>query len=255
MRNYTSDSTDSQWKIIEKIIQDKRKSRKNELRTVMNAILYLLTTGCQWRNLPREFGAWTSLYYYFDQWKRTGLIEEIYRMLHRKVRIAEGRGPEPTLDIIDSQSVKTTRRSSEVRGFDGGKKIKRRKRHIICDTLRLPIAVIVHAANIHDSKTAPEVIDELTNVSGSVKTIIADGGYRGKTLADIVEHSAGLKLEITLRKTPSKEFKRLFKRWIIERSFSWLESFRRLSRDYEFLNDSAQTMIYLAFIKIILNKF
>lgn len=255
MRKYTSDLTDSQWEIIEKIINDQRKSRKHRLRVVVNAILYLLTTGCQWRNLPREFGAWTSVYYYFDQWKRTGVIEEIYRVLYQKVRIAEGRSASPSLGIIDSQSVKTTRRGSQSRGIDGGKRIKGRKRHIICDTLGLPVSVIVHAANIHDSKAAPEVLRELANVTDSVTTVIADGGYRGKTLADFAQRSARINLEITLRKSASKEFKPLSKRWIVERSFSWLESFRRLSRDYEFLNDSAQAMIFLAFIKIILNRF
>ncbi len=255
MKRYTSDLTDSQWEIIEKIIKDKRKSRKNDLRTVLNAILYLLTTGCQWRNLPREFGSWTSLYYYFDKWKRTGVIEAIYHVLHQKIRLKQGRSAEASLGIIDSQSVKTTRRGSESRGFDGGKKVKGRKRHIICDTLGLPLAVVIHAANIHDSKAAPEVIDELKGISGSLRTIVADGGYRGKNLADILSKSSDIKLEITLRTSSSKEFKPLFKRWIIERSFSWLESFRRLSKDYEFLNDSAQTMIFLAFIKIILNKF
>lgn len=211
MRKYTSDLTDSQWEIIEKIINDQRKSRKHTLRVVFNAILYVLTTGGQWRNLPREFGAWTSMYYYFDQWKRTGVIEELYRVLHRKVRVAEGHSASPSLGIIDSQSVKTTRRGSESRGIDGGKRIKGRKRHIICDTLGLPVSIIVHAANIHDSKAAPEVLRELVNVTDSVTTVVADGGYRGKTLADFAQHSARINLEITLRKSAAKVFKPLSK--------------------------------------------
>ena len=144
--------------VIEKIINTQERKRKHSLRNIMNAILYLLKTGCQWRMIPKDFAPWESVYYYFSKWKNEGIIEELLDKLRSKVRIMADRKESPSLGIIDSRSVKTSHHVDSDRGLDGNKKIKGRKQHIIVDTQGNLMAIAVHEANVHDSKGAPEVI-------------------------------------------------------------------------------------------------
>ncbi|GHT34554.1 hypothetical protein AGMMS49574_22210 [Bacteroidia bacterium] len=176
---YPTNMSDSQWSAILVILKDKRK-RKHSLREIFDAIFYMLKTGCQWRMLPHDFPKWQLVYYYFNKWKLEGTIEEIHEVLRDKTRKDAGRERSPSLGLIDSQSVKTTRSGGLRRGIDGGKKTKGRKRHIIVDTMGLLLAVVVHAANIHDSKGAPFVLSELRFRFSRLVKIIADGGYRGE---------------------------------------------------------------------------
>lgn len=159
----------------------------------------------------------------------------------------------PSLGIIDSRSVKTSRQSAQERGYDGGKKIKGRKQHIIVDTLGLLLAVVVHSATTHDSRAAFSVIESLKYRFSLLKTIIADGGYRGE-LAEKIKNAFGWTLQVVLRSDTTKKFEVLPKRWIVERTLSWFEGFRRLSKDYEVLTETSEHMIMLAMIKIMLNK-
>lgn len=252
-KRYSSDLTDSQWQIIEKIINDKRKRSRHSIREIFNAILYLVTTGCQWRMLPHDFAPWETVYYHYSRLLKSGMIEEIHTALRQKVRLQAGRQAEPSCCIIDSQSVKTTRSGSEERGIDGGKKVKGRKRHVVCDTTGLILTVKVHAANIHDSQAALDILAEAKTHSTRLEAVYADGGYRGE-LVEKVRQSLNMAMNIVLRTWPDKVFKPLPKRWVVERTFSWFESFRRLSKDYELLNLSCQAMIYLSMIRLMLNK-
>ena len=145
----------------------------------MNAILYLLKTGCQWRMIPKDFAPWESVYYYFSKWKNEGIIEELLDKLRSKVRIMAGRKESPSLGIIDSRSVKTSHHVDSDRGLDGNKKIKGRKQHIIVDTQGNLMAIAVHEANVHDSKGASKVIENLSFKFPRLAKILADGGYRG----------------------------------------------------------------------------
>lgn len=218
--------------------------------------MYINKTGCQWRMLPKDFAPWQTVYYYFRKWKLEGVFEDIMDTLHGCARKLAGRRESPSMGIIDSRSVKTSHHTDPCcKGVDGNKKVKGRKQHVVVDTLGLPMAVAVHEANLHDSKGAPLVIEKLRCKFPRLKKILADGGYRG-ALGDWVCDNFGWVVEVVLRpdECPSK-FQVLPKRWIVERSFSWLENFRRLSIDYEFLADTAEAMIQLAFIQIMLNKF
>ena len=164
-----------------------------------------------------------------------------------------GKEKSTSLGLIDSQSVKTTRSGGICRGIDGSKKTKGRKRHIIVDTLGLLMAVVVHAANEYDSKSAPKVITLLKERFSRLIKIIADGGYRGELIQNI-KTTFGLILEVILRKDDSPKFQVIPKRWVVERTFAWFESYRRLSKDFEFLTDTSETMIRLAMIKLMLNR-
>lgn len=252
MRHYPTDINDSQWKFIKDVLNTQRK-RKHSLRDIFNAILYLLKTGCQWRMLPRDFPKWELVYYYFTCWKNNGVIEQIHELLRDIVRKRAGRNESPSLALIDSQSIKTTRLGGQDRGVDGGKKIKGRKRHIITDSTGLLLAVVVHAANLHDSKAAIDVIKLLMGRFKRLVKILADGGYRGG-LIEKTKTSFGWILKVVLRTDQSTNFSVIPKRWVVERTFSWFESYRRLSKDFEYRTDTSETMIQLAMIKLMLNR-
>ena len=198
----------------------------------MNAILYINKTGCQWRMLPSDFAPWQTVYCYFRKWKLEGVFEEVMDTLHAFIRKQAGHQESPSLGIMDSRSVKTSHHVDSDRGIDGNKKIN-----------GLPLAVAIHEANLHDSKGAPQVIEKLAYKFPRLVKILADGGYKGK-LADWVKKKFGWVLDVVLRpdECPTK-FQVLPKRWIVERSFSWLENFRRLTIDYEFLAETAEAMV------------
>ena len=182
-------------------------------------------------------------------------MKEIMDTLHSLVRKMAGREESPSMGIIDSRSVKTSHHADSDRGIDGNKKVKGRKEHIVVDTLGIPMAVAVHEANLHDSKGAPKVLEKLEYKFPRLRKILADGGYQG-TLGDWVARKFGWVVEVVLRpnECPSK-FQVIPKRWIVERTFSWLENFRRLTIDYEFLAETAETMVQVACIQMMLNKY
>lgn len=252
MATYPTDLSDSQWQVIEQYVKDKRK-RKHSYREILNAIFYLVKTGCQWRMLPHDFGKWQTVYFYYSRWKREGTLEQIQQALVEKIRKQQGRRTEPTVGIIDAQSVKTTLVAGEARGFDAGKKVKGRKRHLIVDTLGLVLAVVIQNAGVQDRDGASEVIKLLQQGWTGIVKIFADGGYRGK-LIESVKKLFGIKLEIVTR-NELHTFKVLPKRWIVERTFAWLDTNRRNSKDYERLVESSQAMIHLSAIRIMLTKF
>lgn len=223
------------------------------MRDILNAIFYLLKTGCQWRMLPKCFPKWELVYYYFIKWKNTDVIEQLNEFLRDYIRKKAGRNVSHSLECIDSQPVKTTRLGGQDRGYDGGKHINGRKRHIITDRLGLLLTVVVHAANVHDSKGAPNVIVTLKGRFNRLVKIVADGGYRGE-LVDKTKAAFGFVLDIVLRPKESPKFKVIPKRWVVERTFSWFESYRRLSKDFEYLTNTSVSMILVTIIRLMLNR-
>ena len=252
MTNYPSNVNDSQWAIISKKIQTGR-SRKYKLREIWNAISYLVKTSCQWRSLPSDFPNWRIVYYYFSIWTRSGLIQRIHDDLVKSSRKKSGRNPQPTVGIIDAQSVKNTLISSQERGYDAGKKIKGIKRHIIVDTRGNILAIEIQSASVQDRDGASGVIEKMYCGWNKIKKLYADGGYRGKLIQEVKEK---FKIEIEIVKTKDlPTFQVLPKRWIIERTFSWLETNRRIAKNFERLSISSISIVLIAAIRRMLAHF
>ena len=220
----------------------------------MNAILYINKTGCQWRLLPREFGPWQTVYYYFRKWKLEGVFEDIMDSLHSLASKIIGRNESPSMGIIDSRSVKTSHYADpSCKGIDGNKKVKGAKRHVVVDKNEFLLAVMVTIACVHDSKAAYLLARCLRELSCNIKVILADTGYRGE-IAEKIKNAFGYILEVVVSGDKVKGFRPIGKRWIVERTFSWFDNYRRLCRNYELTFDSAEEMVKLASIRMLLNK-
>ena len=251
-RKQFTELTDSHWEIIKELIDNGRK-RKNCLRTIVNAILKITRTGCQWRNLDEKYPPWQSVYYYFRKWQKDGTWFNVITLLVQKERKKQGRNKEASACAVDSQSIKIGTFISIENGFDGNKKIKGRKRHLAVDVLGLPLAFFVSAANKNDGIMGIELFPQLDQVSKRLQLIRADKAYNGyfTECAQICKYTVE-----TSQKPPSeKGFVPQTGRWQVERSFGWFNFFRRLSKDYEKTPQSSVTFMQLAFIDIILSRF
>lgn len=250
MSDYISCITDAQWQVINKFFDCKRK-RKHKLDDIWNAIQYVVKTGCQWRMLPIEFAPWQTVYYYFRTWKYAGLIDDIVEELVYRVREKNDKNANPTVCIIDSQSVKTTSVAGFAIGYDAGKKIKGRKRHIATDTMGNLLAVEVHSASLQDRDKGFDIVCQAKQTYPSIKKTFADGGYSGALIQKLKTH---LQCELEIVKKYEGKFRVLPKRWIVERTLAWINNDRRNSKDYEFTPLSSETITKLSFIKTALNK-
>lgn len=248
---YSSDLTDRQWQLIRQLLPKpaRRGRRPIDRRRIINAILFLVRTGCQWRMLPKSFPNWNTVYGVFRRWRDGGIWQRIHDRLREKVRKASGKKSTPTVAIVDSQSVRTAE-GGEERGYDAGKKITGRKRHLAVDTLGMVLAVVVHSAGIQDQTGAEWVMDKLGEQFRRLKVIFGDSAYGRSGLPQWVQQTFGWVLQTVLRPVGIKGFVVLPKRWIVERTFAWLSRYRRHSKDYEKTEASSEAITYIAMISL-----
>lgn len=253
MKSYPTNITDNQWQFIKNTLNFNNRKRKYELRTIWNAMMYIVKTGCQWRMLPNDFPKWELVYYYYSKWAKTEEFDLLLSKLREKVRLKRNQKREPSLGIMDSQSVKWGNNRA-LNGFDGNKKVKGIKRHVVVDKNGFLLAVMVTVANIHDSKAVDFLMRTLHYFLIPVKVILADGGYKGDII-ETVKNKFGYLINVVMRSSEKKtDFKPISKRWIIERTFSWFDNDRRLCRNYELLMENSENMVKLSAIKLLLNK-
>ena len=255
-QTYPSDITDAQWALIEPHlpVSSGGRPRKTELRDVVDAIFYLLRTGCQWRYLPKDFPPKSTVWRYFDRWRHGGTLDTIHALLRTKVRTQEKPYAPRTTASVDSQSVDTTS-GGEQRGRDNAKNVDGRKRHIVVDSLGLLLAVVVTAADVDDAAAAPAALQQLAGQPlGHVRLVYADSKYHNHALYGWVADNGWYELAIVRRPEGSAGWVRLPIRWTVERTFAWLSKCRRLSVDREKSTRSAEAMIRLAMIHLMLNR-
>lgn len=259
MSVYATDLTDEQWLTIAPLIPRPKpggRRRTTNERRVIDGILYLLKTGCQWRQLPNDFPHWRTVYGYFSEWGACGVWKKIQRKLYFMVRKAAGRSRLPSIVVIDSQSVRTGKMGGE-RGYDGGKRVKGRKRHFAVDSLGMPLGISVTAANVHDLTGAKKVLPQVRRLllRPSFRKIYADGAYIAQTFKDWALE----KFDATVQtaKNLAMKFKKFIpvsQRWVVERTFSWIYDFRRLTIDYERTTRHSRFMLRMAAISLMLNR-
>ena len=222
------------------------------MRHVLNAILYLVVGGIQWRMLPSDYPKWQTVYTYFRKWRDDGTWQRIHATLRADLRRRSGRHKHPTAGSLDSQSVKTTQIPG-MRGYDNGKNVNGRKRHLLVDTLGLVLAVVVTAASVSDPAGARLLVRRVGGAGKKLRKLWVDGTYRGKLVEWVREHCQFL-LQPVLRSDDQKGFVVLPRRWVVERTFAWLTQCRRLSKDYEVLPTSSEAMIYIAMTRLMLRR-
>jgi transposase len=249
--SYASDVTDREWALIAPLLPTARtggRPRTTCLRRVVNAIFYVLQAGCQWRMLPRDFPPRSTVYGYFRAWIAAGVWAHVHDVLYRRTRELEGRDESPTAAIIDSQSVRTSAEAREMVGYDAGKRIKGRKRHLVTDTLGLMLRIEVHSASVQDRDGAARVLDRITRRFPFLERIFADAGYQGPRVA------AAAPRPVEIIKRTDAGFVVQPKRWVVERTFAWASVNRRLARDFEGAAATARAFFQIAMIKLMIRR-
>jgi putative transposase len=254
---YDTDLTDEQFNLLEPLLpRPKRTGRPPaDLRRVLDGIFYLVRSGCQWRLLPHDFPPWSTVHTWYRRWRSDGTWEKIHEALRQQVRLQAGRDPSPRSSAADSQSVKTTPQGG-VKGFDSGKKVKGRKRHIWVDSLGLLLAVVVTAADVHDSRAGCDLFhsrvwaEELPRL----EVVYTDSQYTAGYLDEEVFSFAPFRRVVVRRPEGKEGWVKLPQRWVVERTFAWLYRSRRLSKDYERLPASSEAMIQVSMIHLMLRR-
>lgn len=255
-RPYPSDLTDEQWALIESMVAAKPGGRPagHPRRRIVEAILYVNRAGCAWRQLPHDFPPWQTVYWYFKQWNADGTTDRVHDALRDATRDAAGRDPMASAGIVDAQSVKGADTvGTDSRGYDAGKKTNGRKRHIVTDTLGLLVVVLVTAASIQDRDGGRRVLDRARMRMPSIVLVWADGGYAGKLVA-FARHYLRIALEIVKKPEGQRAFEVLPRRWVVERTLSWISRCRRLSKDYERLPEHAEAMVKWSMIGLMTRR-
>ena len=255
---YPTDLNDTEWAQIAPYLPEPKSSgRPREIpwREIMNGIFYMVKNGCVWRALPHDLPAWQTVYYYFRLFQKSQLWEKLNTLIRERVRVKEGREPQASAMIMDSQSAKSAEGGEKI-GFDGGKLVKGRKRNLITDTIGLVVLAKVTAANVQDVHAGKQILVELkkrTELITRLRKIFADGGYRGELLKWVKEE-LHVEMEIVLKLGDKKGFQVLPKRWVVERTNAWVTRNRRMARDYERLAETSESFIYVLMIRLGLRR-